>query len=55
MRKIVQISAIPETKERKQAAIALCDDGTVWETWITGSEWAMWQKLPDIPQEDGHQ
>jgi len=46
-RKIVQISAIPDTKETESAVFALDSRGDVWAT-CNGD--ATWQKLPPLPE-----
>ncbi len=45
MRKIIQITALPETQECLLAVFALCDDGTVWRCAAHGHEWIGWNWL----------
>ena len=47
-RKIIQIAAIPETKNSFRTVFALCDDGTVWDIFESGDGWEL---LPPIPQD----
>ena len=44
-RKIIQISAIPETQNEYSTIYALCGDGTLWYHVKDG-----WEQLPDVPQ-----
>lgn len=56
-RKIIQFKVTEETTGNYQSIIALCDDGTLWETAysergeIDEYEWEEWKELPAIPQE----
>ena len=50
MRKIVQISAVPETENNNERLYALCDDGSVWVTY-TPSGVSVWIRVGDVPQE----
>lgn len=50
-RRIVQISAVPETDGNWPTVFALCNDGTVWEAVEDDSmKWRPWAALPSIPQ-----
>lgn len=52
-RKIIQVSATPETECAFFTVIALCSDGTVWITWPNSNEdWEDWRVLPSIPQSE---
>jgi hypothetical protein len=60
LRKVIAISAIPENGSQRNTIVALCDDGTIWETWYDdrlGKEhprrcWSAWQQVPgDIPDD----
>lgn len=52
MRKPIQIHTLigPENAKWQGMMLvtALCDDGTIWESWNGGA----WTRLPDIPQDD---
>lgn len=47
MRKIIQISATPETENDYAAMFALCTDGSAW-IWAKGT----WTRIDDIPQDE---
>ncbi len=49
-RKIIQISAIPDSENNLSGVFALCDDGTLWWSAVTDDSGA-WIRLRDIPQD----
>jgi len=49
MRKIIQIAGAPETNGAYQTLVALCDDGTLWETYFN-RKWQPWAEIPGVPQ-----
>jgi len=56
MRKVIDITCTPDTEYQKSTIVALCDDGTIWETWCTGTKgtrnfWSSWMQVPGIPDE----
>jgi hypothetical protein len=51
-RKIVQISAIPDTSTQYETVYALCDDHTVWRIVLKEEDLnPVWVELPPIPNE----
>lgn len=51
-RRIIQISAIPATPDHNVGALALCNDGSIWENYANPEHhtWDGWHRLPAIPQ-----
>lgn len=54
MCKIIQIAAVPDTKDSAGALYALCDDGTVWIR-IDSFEPPKWVRIEPIPAQDDAQ
>lgn len=55
-RKVVQIAVTSCVNESTlyQTTIALCSDGTIWESEWSGfrGRWAEWSRLPPVPVDD---
>ena len=55
-RRIVQIAGSSGTDsygDIESRVFALCDDGTVWQSWYSYDMHAtLWSRMPDIPQDD---
>jgi hypothetical protein len=54
-RKIVQICYSPRKERREfdtqyETVMALCDDGTVWQTFYYDGTWREWEQIPNVPQ-----
>ena len=47
MRKIVQVSVVPEGDSVYAVLIALADDGTLWGMPLKGK---VWTQLPNLPE-----
>ena len=51
-RKIIQITATPDTDDYYAQIYALCDDGTVWRKTINPSgEDGKWKPIENVPQD----
>ncbi len=60
MRKIIQLTVMPPQSQvapsLKRTLIALCEDGSVWETFEKMGanglfHWEPWERLPELPEE----
>jgi hypothetical protein len=49
-RKIIQISAIPDSEHNWPGVYALCDDGSLWAINYCPAVTTAWWQLPPIPQ-----
>lgn len=52
-RKLIQLTAIPETRDHYSCIFGLCDDGSVYKKSFNMSEPVLWKKMKDIPQDPG--